>query len=68
MDDLASTELLDCHGHTSHTLTSLVDGTVRIRFAAGHEARVDPHRRSNLTPHITVVDSLMDIAASLRPL
>lgn len=66
--DLASVELLDCHGRVSHRLTLEADGTVTIAFAAsGRTARVDPDRRANLTPHVPVPETLLDRAATLRP-
>lgn len=65
--ELATVDLLDCHGHVTHRLTLEVDGTVTIRFTAGgHAARVDPSTRTNLTPHITVPPSLLDDAATLH--
>ncbi|MGY6501934.1 MAG: hypothetical protein ACXIVQ_13715 [Acidimicrobiales bacterium] len=61
---LDSVQLLDCSGQVSHTLTLLVDGRVRIRFA-GREAIVDPRSRRNLTPQVPVHDTLMDSACAL---
>lgn len=64
---LARVDLLDCTGLVSHTLTLLADGSVEIRFAAGHTARVEPSARRILTPGMHVHDDLMDAAAALRP-
>lgn len=65
--ELERVELLDCTGLASHTLTLLADGTVEIRFAAGHAVLVDPTTRTVLTPGITVHRDLVDAAAGLRP-
>lgn len=65
---LASTELLDCHGQVSHRLVLEPDGTVSITFLpGGHQARVDPTTRANLTPAIHVPDGLLDAAQGLTP-
>ena len=61
---LESVQLLDCNGHTTHTLTLLVDGRVRIRFGA-REALVDPINRTNLTPGVPLSDTLLDAASTL---
>lgn len=65
--ELERVELLDCTGLPSHALTLLADGTVEIRFAAGHAALIDPIHRTVLTPGITVHSDLVDAAAGLRP-
>ena len=45
-DYLSSVSLIDCTGAISHTLTLLVDGTVRVRL--GHlDAVVDPSTRTH---------------------
>ena len=64
---LQKVELLDCSGRVSHTLTLLVDGLVRIDFANGRRATVDPRTRRNLTPHVPVGPALLDRAAQLTP-
>jgi len=64
---LTSTQLHDCNGQVSHTLTLLADGTVRIDFAHGRSATVDPVTRRNLTPQVPVGPALFDEAASLQP-
>lgn len=64
---LARAELLGCDGQVTHTLVLRVDGTVEIRFAAGHAAVVDPSTRRVLTPGIAVHDELLDTAGALRP-
>ncbi len=61
---LDSAQLLDCNGQVSHTLTLLLDGTVRIQFS-GREAIVDPRTRRNLTPQVPVHDTLMHAASTL---
>jgi hypothetical protein len=64
---LHQVELLDCSGRVSHTLTLLPDGLVRVDFATGRRATVDPRTRRNLTPHVPVGAALLDRAAQLRP-
>lgn len=44
-DYLETTKLIDCHGRISHTLTLLLDGTVRVR-TPNLAAVVDPRDRS----------------------
>jgi hypothetical protein len=66
-DYLVQVDLLDCSGRVSHTLTLLVDGLVRIDFANGRRAIVDPRTRRNLTPDVPVGPALLDRAAHLRP-
>ncbi len=62
---LATTQLLDCQGRVSHTLVVLPDGSVRISFANGRVARVDPRTGQNLTPKVPVDQGLVDTARSI---
>ena len=48
--DLVTTSLIGCTGAVTHTLTLMVDGRVRVRFASGVEADVDPGSGMVLTP------------------
>ncbi len=64
---LHQTVLHDCQGKISHTLTLLLNGQVRIDFADGRRALVDPSTRQNLTPQVAVPDALMDEAVRVRP-
>lgn len=57
--------LHDCAGRVSHTLTLELDGSVRIDFADGRRAVVDPGSGANLTPGIPVPPALMRQAAQL---
>jgi hypothetical protein len=66
-DYLHRTVLHDCQGRISHTLTLLVEGNVRIDFADGRHAVIDPNARQNLTPRVVVPDALMDQAVQVRP-
>lgn len=66
-DYLHQTVLHDCQGRISHSLTLLVDGNVRIDFANGRHAVIEPNTRQNLTPQVVVPDALMDQAAQVRP-
>lgn len=63
--DLASTSLIDCTGATTHTLTLLIDGRVRIRFASGVEADVDPATGTVLTPGRSVPPQVIAAARTL---
>lgn len=62
---LTRMELLDCDGRTSHTLVLEPDGTITVRFRAGHRARIDPATRTVLTPGVTVPVGLLDAACRL---
>ena len=62
---LHQVELLDCSGRVSHTFTLLIDGLVRLDFADGRTATIDPRARRNLTPHVTVGPTLLDRAVQL---
>lgn len=62
---LRSVDLLDCDGSVSHTLTLEIDGTVSVRFRAGHVARVDPASRTVLTPNLVLPSALIDQASRL---
>ena len=63
--DLVSTSLIDCTGVTTHTLTLLIDGRVRVRFASGVEADVDPATGTVLTPGRAVPPQVLAAARSL---
>jgi hypothetical protein len=65
MDDLLSTSLIDCHGAVTHTLTLLIDGTVRIAFTGGTHAIVEPRTGVVLTPGRVVPPPLIAAARSL---
>lgn len=55
---LQTSEVFDCTGRVTHTLTLRVDGTVKITFANGRTAIADPDTRSCATPGMIVPDSL----------
>ncbi|MDY7103242.1 MAG: hypothetical protein S0880_18825 [Actinomycetota bacterium] len=62
---LSSTQLLDCEGRATHTLTLLVDGSVQIE-APAYTCVVDPARRAVVRPGgVRVPSELFDIAATL---
>jgi hypothetical protein len=63
--DLATTTLIDCTGHVTHTLTLLVDGTVRVRFSSGVEADIDPRTGTVLTPGRVVPEQVVAAARTL---
>jgi hypothetical protein len=65
MDDLFSTTLIDCHGAVTHTLTLQIDGTVRIDFAGGTHAIVEPRTGVILTPGRVVPPQLLAAARTL---
>ncbi|MFM8528458.1 MAG: hypothetical protein ACKOD2_02060 [Ilumatobacteraceae bacterium] len=50
-DYLTTTRLMDCQGRTTHTLTLLIDGRVRVRVGAA-EGVVDPRERRVHPPTI----------------
>jgi hypothetical protein len=50
-DYLETTHLVDCHGRTTHTLTLLLDGTVRVTTAS-LVAVVDPRTRGVRPPAV----------------
>lgn len=57
--------LIDCTGSITHTLTLMYDGTVRVRFASGVEAAVDPSSGTVLTPGRVVPPQVMAAARTL---
>lgn len=63
--DLATTSLIDCTGVTTHHLTLLVDGRVRVRFASGVEADIDPSTGTVLTHGRTVPPQVIAAARNL---
>ena len=63
--DLATTTLIDCTGQVTHTLTLLVDGTVRVRFPSGVEADIDPRTGTVLTPGRIVPEQVVAAARTL---
>jgi len=52
-DYLTTTQLLDCQGRATHTLTLLLDGRVRVRTGA-REVVIDPRDRSLQPPSVTL--------------
>lgn len=67
MDFLARSELIDCQGTTTHTLTLEPDGRVTVRLSDGRTAVVDVATRRNLTPHVPLGDDVLGAAAALTP-
>jgi hypothetical protein len=66
--ELTSAEVLDCHGHVTHSLTLLPDGTVEVLIrSSGVRALVDATSGRVLTPGITLPDDLVHAAGALRP-
>jgi hypothetical protein len=62
---LVSTQLLDCQGRVTHTLTLLSDGTVEVALPSV-TAVVDPTRRLVIRPHgFRLPEPLLDSAALL---
>ncbi len=62
---LVSTQLLDCQGRVTHTLTLRPDGMVDVAMASV-TAVVDPTRRVVLRPHgFRLPEPLLDSAALL---
>ena len=52
-DHLTTTQLMDCQGRATHTLTLLLDGRVRVRTSA-REVVIDPRDRSIQPPSATL--------------
>ena len=52
-DYLTTTQLMDCQGRATHTLTLLLDGRVRVRTSA-REVVIDPRDRSIQPPSATL--------------
>jgi hypothetical protein len=66
-DHLITERLIDCFGATTHELRLEYDGTVTVRFThGGHTVRIDPDRRTVLTPGASVPDQIMDHAVAMR--
>lgn len=64
---LVTEELIDCFGQLTHRLVLEIDGTVTVTFVrSGVKAKVDPKSRSVLTPGVTVPETLLDHAATMR--
>jgi hypothetical protein len=69
-DHLAHVELIDCAGRTTHRLTLLIDGRVRVRVGEA-TAVVDPGSRSIEPPSRRLGlgeyghDQVLDIACNL---
>lgn len=62
---LTSHHVVDCTGQVTHTLTLLVDGTVRIAFAGGRKIVAHPDTHSCLTPGASVPEALWPEVTSL---
>ena len=60
---LSSTQLLDCEGRVTHTLTLLIDGRVRVDTQSW-SAVVDTGRRIVDPPSIRVPDTVLDAAST----
>jgi hypothetical protein len=67
LSELASSQLIDCHGRVTHTLVLLVDGTVRVRTDA-LELTVVPTTRQVLPPGARLPDAVLDHACALARL
>lgn len=61
---LATSQLLDCHGHVTHTFTLLPDGLVRVT-SGSVTVVVDPHRRTVHPPGAHLPQEVIDHACSL---
>lgn len=62
---LASTQLLDCTGQVTHTLTLLPNGTVEV-VTPSVTATVDPTSKSILhPPRVQLPQQILDHAAAL---
>lgn len=55
---LTSHQLYDCNGRITHTLTLLVDGTVRVSATNGSEVLADPRTHTCLTRGGSITDGV----------
>lgn len=64
--ELETTQLIDCTGRATHTLTLMIDGSVRIEVTAGPKVRYHPETGDTDPPHYVLPDSVIAAARSLR--
>lgn len=62
---LVTSSLIDCSGRVTHSLTLLPDGFVRVDFAGGASADIDPRTGTVLTPGRSVPEQVVAAARSL---
>ena len=55
---LQTSQVFDCFGQVTHTLTLRIDGSVEVTFANGRTAIADPRTKACLTPGMTIPDGL----------
>lgn len=55
---LQRTDVLDCTGRVTHTLTLRLDGTVQVTFASGRVGIADPESRTSRTPGVAIPEHL----------
>lgn len=63
---LQTSDIFDCTGQVTHTLTLRIDGSVQVTFANGCTAVADPHHRACLTAGMTIPEHLWPEIAALR--
>lgn len=64
--ELETTQLIDCSGRATHTLTLLLDGSVRIDIAGGPKVRYFPETGDTDPPHFVLPESVVSAAVGLR--
>lgn len=64
-DHLRTAHLIDCTGRTTHTLTLLIDGAVRVASADGTSTVVDPRTRTVRPPGRPIPEALWPEIAAL---
>jgi hypothetical protein len=62
---LVTSSLIDCSGRVTHSLTLLPDGFVRVDFAGGATADIDPATGTVLTPGRVVPEQVVAAARTL---
>jgi hypothetical protein len=60
-----TSSLIDCSGRVTHSLTLMPDGVVRVEFAGGTTADIDPRSGTVLTPGRAVPEQVVAAARTL---
>jgi hypothetical protein len=64
--ELETTQLLDCTGRATHTLTLLFDGSVRIEVTAGPTVRYFPETGDTDPAHYVLPEEVRAAASAMR--
>ena len=60
-----TSSLIDCSGRVTHSLVLMADGFVRVEFAGGATADIDPRTGTVLTPGRNVPEQVIAAARTL---